>query len=353
MDTSLFYFSDQALDEASGNRYALLLEGARFADDHGFIAVWTPERHFHPFGGLYPNPSVTSAALATITSKVQIRGGSVVLPLHHPLRVAEEWSVVDNLSAGRAGVAFASGWHPTDFALQPGTFGDRRRRFESSLEQVRRLWRGEEMATIDGVGNAGRVRVYPPPVQAELPTWITSAGSPATFELAGTAGSGLLTNLLGQELGDLAPKIAAYRAAAAAASGGAYRGHVVLMVHTYLDDDADRAREIVREPFCAYLRSSFSLIAGSLLGDDQIDPSEIDEEDIDFLVRRSFDRYFETNGLFGTLAMAEATLDRIAAIGVDEIACQIDFGIDPSVVLGGLGRLAELQEAAKLRTPVG
>jgi len=49
-----------------------------------FTAVWTPERHFHAFGGLFPNPSVTSAAVAAVTTRIQIRAGSVVLPLHHP-----------------------------------------------------------------------------------------------------------------------------------------------------------------------------------------------------------------------------------------------------------------------------
>ncbi len=62
--------------------------------------MWTPERHFHSFGGLYPNPSVTSAALATI-ERVDLRAGGVVMPLHHPVRVAEEWSVVFNLSRPR------------------------------------------------------------------------------------------------------------------------------------------------------------------------------------------------------------------------------------------------------------
>jgi natural product biosynthesis luciferase-like monooxygenase protein len=346
MDTSLFYFSDSSIGESAGNRYELMLEGARFADTHGFVAVWTPERHFHPFGGLYPNPSVTGAALAAITSNVQIRAGSVVAPLHHPLRLAEEWAVVDNISGGRAGVSFASGWHPTDFALRPGAYADRRAGFERSIDQVRRLWRGEEIDVIDGNGSPARVRVYPQPVQEEIPVWVTSAGSPETFRMAGATGSGLLTNLLGQELSELGPKIASYRAAAEEASGGASSGHVVLMLHAFLDDDADRAREIVREPFCAYLRSSFGLIAGSVLGDNQIDPSTISDEDVDFLVRRSFDRYFETSGLFGTLEMAEATLARLAAMGIDEIACQIDFGIEPSVALGGLTQLAELREIA-------
>ncbi|NNL67848.1 MAG: AMP-binding protein, partial [Myxococcales bacterium] len=53
----LFYFAaDEA--ERAGNKYELLLEGAKYADANGFSSVWTPERHFHAFGGLYPNPAV-------------------------------------------------------------------------------------------------------------------------------------------------------------------------------------------------------------------------------------------------------------------------------------------------------
>src|SRR5690348_14609600 len=108
MDFSLFYFATTD-DGGFSDKYRLLIEGAKFADAHGFTAVWTPERHFHEFGGLYPNPSVTSAAIATVTERVQIRAGSVVLPLHDPLLVAEEWAVVDNLSHGRVSISFASG----------------------------------------------------------------------------------------------------------------------------------------------------------------------------------------------------------------------------------------------------
>jgi hypothetical protein len=94
IDFSLFYFAS-ADGGQSSEKYRLLIEGAKFADTHGFTAVWTPERHFYEFGGLYPNPSVTSAAIATVTESIQIRAGSVVIPLHDPLRVAEEWAVVD------------------------------------------------------------------------------------------------------------------------------------------------------------------------------------------------------------------------------------------------------------------
>lgn len=67
------------------DKYRLVLESARFADQHGFASVWLPERHFTQFGGLYPNPAVLHAALARETQRVQLRAGSVVLPLHHPI----------------------------------------------------------------------------------------------------------------------------------------------------------------------------------------------------------------------------------------------------------------------------
>src|SRR5438876_997810 len=69
MDFSLFYFASADAGENS-DKYRLLIEGAKFADKHGFTAVWTPERHFYEFGGLYPNPSVTSAAIATLTENI-------------------------------------------------------------------------------------------------------------------------------------------------------------------------------------------------------------------------------------------------------------------------------------------
>ena len=85
----------------------------------GFEAVWTPERHFHAFGGAYPNPRSSARRRRGRPDRIAIRAGSVVLPLHSPARVAEEWAVVDNLSGGRVGISFAPGWQPNDFVLNP------------------------------------------------------------------------------------------------------------------------------------------------------------------------------------------------------------------------------------------
>lgn len=84
-------------------KYQLSLESAKFGDEMGFTAVWTRERHFQEFGGLYGSPSVTGAAIPVTTQRIAIRAGSVVLPLQNPLRVAEEWAMIDNLSKGRVG----------------------------------------------------------------------------------------------------------------------------------------------------------------------------------------------------------------------------------------------------------
>ncbi|MFJ4866397.1 MULTISPECIES: LLM class flavin-dependent oxidoreductase [unclassified Streptomyces] len=346
MDFSLFYFADSSSDP--DDAYRLLLEGAKFADAHGFSAVWTPERHFHSFGGLYPNPAVTSAAIATVTSHISIRAGSVVAPLHHPVRIAEEWSVVDNLSHGRAGISLAPGWNNSDFVLRPDNYHQRREVLVSTLDTVRRLWRGEKIALPDGDGRLTPVQIHPKPVQQELPVWITSAGNLQTFQLAGRLGTGVLTHLLGQTLEDLTDKIGVYRAAHHAHHGSS--GHVAIMLHTFLGQDAESVAEIVRGPFSAYLRSSLNLIthaARDLLPG--IDPSTLDPDDLDFLVQQSFDRYFRTGGLFGSVSDGLATLDRLAETDIDEVACLVDFVPGTDAVLGSLKYLDELKDSWSAR----
>ena len=118
------------------------------------------------------------------------------------------------------------------------------------METVRALWRGEEARFPDGTGTDVKVRIYPPPVQPELPIWITSAGSVETFELAGKLGAGMLTHLLGQDIDDLARKISIYREAFTPQDSGPLgKPRVALMLHTFLGRDRDQVREAVREPF--------------------------------------------------------------------------------------------------------
>ena len=355
IDFSLFYFASDAGQDA-GNRYRLLLEGAKFADQHGFDAVWMPERHFHAFGGLYPNPSVTSAAVAAITERIKIRAGSVVLPLQNPVRVAEEWSVVDNLSRGRVAISFASGWQINDFVLAPHNYVARKEVMVRGIETVRRLWRGETLLLPGVEGKEVAVKTLPRPVQQELPIWITATGNPETYRLAGQLGAGLLTHLVGQRIEDLAAKIMIYRQAWQE-HGHPAEGHVTLMLHTFVGEDLDAVRETVREPFSNYLKTSVDLLKNSPWGfaparlapqaqlrQRATGPAELNEEELSALLEHAFDRYFENSSLFGTPEVCLRMVDQVRAIGVDEIACLIDFGVDSQTVIDSLRALNEVRQ---------
>lgn len=360
VEFSLFYFSSDST--TSKDRYKLLLEGAKFADEAGFTAIWTPERHFHAFGGLYPNPALTSAVLAAATTRLKIRAGSCVLPLHHPIRVAEDWAFVDNISKGRVGVSFAAGWQPNDFVIAPNAFADRKNEMLANIDTVRRLWRGESVAFPGPLGKPVDIQTLPRPVQKELPIWLTAAGNPETFQQAGEMGCHVLTHLLGQSLEDVAEKLRLYRAAWQKA-GHAGLGHVTLMVHTFVGDDENTVRETVREPMKAYLRSSLDLIKqaawtfptfvqrGAEAGKSPVeimDAKPLSDEEMDALLEHAFSRYYGTSSLFGTPQRCLPMVHKLKDAGVDEIACLIDFGIDTDTVLAHLQPLKQLMESAQL-----
>jgi natural product biosynthesis luciferase-like monooxygenase protein len=360
IDFSLFYFSSYENGEDAAAKYRLLTEGTQFGDLNGFKAVWTPERHFHAFGGLFPNPAITSAAIASTTKQIQIRAGSCVSPLHSSVRIAEDWSVVDNLSGGRVGISFAAGWQPNDFVLRPETFGNRKDIMFQQIEEVRSLWRGESVTYPNGKGEAVAVQTLPRPIQPELPVWITAAGNPETFRMAGAKGFHILTHLLGQSLDELAEKIALYRQAWAE-NGHSGKGTVTLMLHTFVGQSDDTVREIVRQPMRQYLATSLDLIKQAAWAfptfkqkttDDkgQFTVSHLSERDLDEVLDFSFERYFETSGLFGTVETCVQMVDRIKGIDVDEIACLIDYGVETDVVLSQLPLLDRVKVQSNLQS---
>ncbi|MFN3218208.1 MAG: MupA/Atu3671 family FMN-dependent luciferase-like monooxygenase [Acidimicrobiales bacterium] len=346
LDMSLFFFGSEGAE--GGGEYEVLFDAARFADERGFVAVWTPERHFNAFGGPFPNPSVTSAALAAITENVSLRAGSCVLPLHHPARVAEEWAVVDRISGGRTGMAIAAGWHPHDFVFRPQNHGQPKSALIEQIGELRALWRGE---TVTYPGPTGDVEVttLPRPIQADLPLWYTTAGNIESFRLAGREGYNLLTHLLGQSVDEVREKVAAYRAAWDEA-GHPGRGTVSLMLHTFVADD--NVRETVREPMKGYLRDSVMLVKDHASAFPTFDPTATESdgllmgltpEDLDALLEVAFARYFETSGLFGDVETCVAMAEEIAGADVDEIAALVDFGIDAETVLAQLHQLDDVR----------
>ena len=344
MDFSLFYFAADA-GEHDGNRYRMLLDGARFADENGIAAVWTPERHFHAFGGLYPNPSVTGAAVAAITKNVRIRAGSVVLPLHDPIRVAEEWSMVDNLSGGRAEISVASGWHDRDFIFQPQNYAERRDVLMDQIGTLRSLWKGEKLRRPGPKGEV-EIQIHPKPIQDDLNIWLTAGGTPDTFIRAGESGCYVLTHLLGQSPEDLVEKLALYRKAWKEA-GHPGEGYVTLMIHTFIGPDIETVRSKVWGPFREYLRTSVALIKDLAEGRGQdMRSASFTEADLEALLDHAFERYYQTSALMGTLDGCVEMVDRLKALDVDECACLIDFGVSHEDTMASLQHLPELMRRA-------
>lgn len=338
MDFSLLYFANREVDDAPAE-YDLLLEAARYADAAGFTALWLPERHFHPFGGAYPNPALAAAALAVSTSRIRLRAGSVVLPLHDPLTVVEDWSFIDNLSRGRVDLALATGWNPNDFVLRPDRFADRRRFLADNVEVIRELWGGKPAIRRNGEGREVEITTYPRPVQPEPRLWLTCSSSIETFQLAGALGANVLTALLFQKVEDLAPKIEAYRAAREARGHDPATGLVTLMVHTFVGSDDEEVKAVVREPFTQYLMSSMDLWRGQMTHLAGVDEAKVAEF--------AFARYFHQAALFGSVEKCAALVRQFAEVGVTEIASLIDFGVPADSVLAALPHLSTVKDLVR------
>ena len=192
------------------------------------------------------------------------------------------------------------------------------------IDTVRRLWRGEAVRFPGPDQKEVEVRTLPRPVQAELPVWVTVAGNPETFRRAGAGGFRVLTHLLGQNVEQLAEKLAIYRTAWRE-SGHPGDGYVTLMLHTFVGDDDDQVREVVREPMIEYLASALDLTekaawsfpafkerasaTGQTLSQ-MFAAESLTPEEKSAILNHAFERYFETSGLFGTvetcLAMVRA-----------------------------------------------
>ncbi|HVI46390.1 MAG TPA: MupA/Atu3671 family FMN-dependent luciferase-like monooxygenase [Chitinophaga sp.] len=343
LDFSLFYFGNADIYDDENNKYKLLTEGAKYGDRHGYTAIWTPERHFNEFAGLYPNPSVLGAAIAAITKNIGIRAGSVVIPLHNPLRVAEDWSVIDNLSGGRAGIACASGWQANDFVLAPDNYRNRHEVMYKNIETIQRLWKGASIDFEDGNGHLKDTRIFPRPIQPQLPMWVTTNGNLDTFRSAARLGLNILTNFWGSSPEELRSRIQAYREIWAE-SGHPGEGKIVLMLHTYIAETREAAYEKARKPLIHYLRSSFGLFKTNAISGGNPDTESFTPEEIESMLDYSFTRYVSGSSLVGSHEDALEVLQKVSSIGVDEIACLLDFGVDFNAVMEGLDHLTTVKQ---------
>lgn len=180
----LFDMRAPAFGTAAPELYATALEMAAYADDMGISRINLMEHHGSDDGYL-PSPFVLGGGIAARTKNCRITLGAVILPLHDPVKVAEDIAVLDQMSNGRLEVIFGAGYVPSEFALFKVSLRDRGKLLDRGIDIILRALRGERFEA-DG----REVFVRPLPVQAPEQLILVGGGVEASAKRAARFGLG-------------------------------------------------------------------------------------------------------------------------------------------------------------------
>src|SRR5438477_7954859 len=194
MDFGYFTLSDNHYENntRSSNQFVadITAEGL-YAEKVGMHSAWIGEHHFNSLGVL-SCPDMVLAYVAANTTRLRLAPAVNVLPLHHPIRVAEQWATLDLLSGGRVDFAAGRGYDQREYLPFHVSFEDNQGIFEEGLELVRKLWEADGRISHKGQHYSFEdVRITPKPVQKPIPTYVASF-SKLSIELAARLGCGLI-----------------------------------------------------------------------------------------------------------------------------------------------------------------
>ncbi|HEY3700202.1 MAG TPA: LLM class flavin-dependent oxidoreductase [Spongiibacteraceae bacterium] len=176
-----------AFSVARPQLYKAALEMAEYADRNGFSAFSLSEHHGSDDGYL-PSPIVLAAGIAARTQKMQIMLAAMIVPLHDPLRLAEDLAVLDQLSNGRVTLVAAGGYVASEYAMFAKDMSKRGALVGDTIQTLRKAWSGEAFEY-----NGRSVRVTPTPVQKHLPIFM-GGSVPAAAKRAARLADGFHTH---------------------------------------------------------------------------------------------------------------------------------------------------------------
>ena len=218
---------------------------AQQAEKYGFDSFFVTEHHQEPSGYL-PSPLPLLAALAARTSTIRLGTGIAVLPLYHPVRMAEDCAVIDIISKGRLILGVGMGYQDVDFAAYGLRVSERVSLFEEGVEIIKRAWTEEKLSFVGKRYTLTNISVTPKPVQKPRPPlWVAAVGDEA-MKRAGRVGDALLADSF-QLPARLKPRVDLYRQTAASRGN---RAQVVLFREGFVARTRDEA---VREYEAALL----------------------------------------------------------------------------------------------------
>lgn len=196
-------------DLSSPDPYRQTYELAAIAEECGFDTVTTGHHHFQP--GLMSDPLTFLAAVAARTDVLRVGTGIFQLPVHNPVRVAEQVATIDQMSGGRISLGVGMGWWPLEYEAHGSVFRQRGARMEEALQILRLAWTGEDISWEGAHYRFPPLTVYPRPVQRpHPPLWVAGVADPAV-DRAGRLGDAWLCGPV-QSLGKARSCLARYRA---------------------------------------------------------------------------------------------------------------------------------------------
>ena len=241
MKTSLFYLMDHYPDRSGpvADRYAAVIDQSVQAESLGYESVWLAEHHFHQLGTL-PNPAVMLAAIAARTTTLRLGPAVAVLPMRPPLYTAENYAMVDNISAGRLNLGVGSGSSPFELAgvgLDPD---QAREAFGGAVAEVERRLAGAS------AGDLGYDTLNIAPVQAPCPPMYVTASSPESAHRAGTQGRSILMIATPgtPSTAAIGDRIRAHRAGLSEAGHDPDSRDAVVVAFGFVAPDVDDARSL-------------------------------------------------------------------------------------------------------------
>jgi alkanesulfonate monooxygenase SsuD/methylene tetrahydromethanopterin reductase-like flavin-dependent oxidoreductase (luciferase family) len=234
--------NDYSGNQRSANQLvADIVEQAIYAEQVGLHSVWIGEHHFSTLGVL-SRPDIVLSYVAAATSRIRLAPAVTVLPLHHPIAVAEQWATLDLLSGGRVDFAAGRGYDRREYLPFGISFEDNQSIFEEGLEIVRRLWSTSTRQRYDGKHYSfENVRITPQPIQQPLPIYVASFSKPS-IELAARLGCGLVVApfAAAMSFGGLREVASLYRETCA--TQGTDPGRLICSYFTHFADTVEQER---------------------------------------------------------------------------------------------------------------
>jgi alkanesulfonate monooxygenase SsuD/methylene tetrahydromethanopterin reductase-like flavin-dependent oxidoreductase (luciferase family) len=262
MEFGLFHEFQRSPETSEAEAFAQSFAIVDAAERWGLDAMWLAELHFAPDRSVLASPLILAAAIAQRTRRMKIGTAVQVLPLCHPLRLAEEAATVDQISDGRLIFGVGRSGFPRTYEAYGVPYAESRERFAETLEIVKRAWTEDRFSYRGKYFAYDKVALVPKPRQKPYPPIRIAATSPDTYAAIGTLGHAIFVAARVGTLSELAPLVRVYREAYRAA-GHPGEGEVFLRVPVYVADSEERARREPEESIMHLFRSIGGQLAES------------------------------------------------------------------------------------------